>query len=347
MRRKAPDWWFAAPGDGFPWQPAGLMPAAWLYGAVARARWRLVQPYRCRLPVLCVGNLTVGGAGKTPMALVLADMVEHLGLAPVFLSRGYGGRMVGPHLVQDGDQARDVGDEPLLLAARSPTVVARDRRAGARFIERRYGKADARPAAVIMDDGFQNPQLFKDLSIIVLDGATGIGNGRVLPAGPLRAPLDFQLARADALVINGRAGAGALRIARRMQAQGKPVCRVQVVASQEAQAWRGREVIAYAGIARPGKFFDLLDGLGVNTRMRLPYGDHHAYSDADARFLLELSAVKGLPLVTTEKDLVRLPKDGPGGALRAASTAIPIALHIEDGTGLRALLHEVLRREGA
>ena len=345
MHLKAPEWWFTAPRSGTArLQQAGLAPLAFAYGAISRARWRLVRPYKSRLPVLCVGNFTAGGAGKTPTALALATLAEELGFAPVFLSRGYGGKIRGPHLVHKGDSAASVGDEPLLLAARAPTVIAADRRAGARYIEQTLAR-DGRPALIIMDDGFQNPGLYKELSVLVVDGAMGIGNGRVIPAGPLRAPLGFQIQRADILIVNGAGQGnkpGADSIVQAMEARGKPVFQAQVEAAPDGAALKGREVIAYAGIARPQTFFDLLDALGVRVRMRLPYGDHHVYSEADARFLLELARAKKLDLVTTQKDLVRLPHQGPAGELKARSLSLPIRLKIKGADRLRDEMRAVL-----
>ena len=350
MRLKSPSWWFAKDekDDRLRWQAALLAPVGFLYGAVARTRFVLKKSYQARLPVICIGNYTLGGAGKTPTALTYARLLSQLGYQPVFLSRGYGGKLSGPHRVNpERDTASDVGDEPLLLAAHAPTVIARDRRAGAQFIERYVAGAGKKVPVgsryvIIMDDGFQNPQLHKDISVIVLDGATGIGNGCVFPAGPLRAPLPFQLARTDQLIVNG-AGQRAASLVQMLKARGRQVFQAQVrpvVADRED--WAGRRVIAFAGIARPEKFFTLLERLGADVRIRLPYGDHQVYSEEDAAFLLALSAAKELPLVTTEKDFARMSRFGQVGRLRAVVKTLPVRLEIEGEECLKAKLAERL-----
>ena len=200
MAQSEPSWWYAG---GATWQRNLLRPVASLYGRIAAARYSATTPERAARPVICVGNFTAGGTGKTPMSLLIADLVEQNGGAPWFLSRGYGGRLDGQERVDPARHtAAEVGDEPLLLAARAPTVTSRDRRLGAEFIAR---QAPAN-AVIIMDDGLQNPALAKDLTIAVVDAARGLGNGAVIPAGPLRAPHAFQLARTDLMVFNGTSG---------------------------------------------------------------------------------------------------------------------------------------------
>ncbi len=204
MRVDEPSWWYGA-GDGL--VARGLQPLAAAYGTIAKRRYRSRRPYRSRLPVICAGNFTAGGTGKTPLTLKICEMLEARGERPVVLSRGYGGTERGPHWVDVGrDTAARVGDEPLLLARRFPTVVARDRVAGARVIE----ASSERGSVIVMDDGLQNAGLTKDLAIAVVDGRRGFGNGRVMPAGPLRAPLAFQFELAHAIVVNAGASAGDL-----------------------------------------------------------------------------------------------------------------------------------------
>lgn len=232
----------------FWWGEAGLTssllaPLAMIYGAVADLR--LGTPgRRAGLPVVCAGNLTVGGGGKTPTALAVARLLVHAGERPTFLSRGYGGRLAGPLRVDLArHRALDVGDEPLLLARVAPTVIARDRIEGARM-------AVAGGASVIvMDDGFQNPSLEKDLSLLVVDARRGVGNGRIIPAGPLRAPVRSQLARAHALVVIGTS-AGAAGVIADARAGGLPVlhARLRPDAGLSATLAGGR-VLAFAGIA--------------------------------------------------------------------------------------------------
>src|SRR5262252_2709689 len=193
MRLKTPSWWYRDKGL----VASALAPLGVLYGRITEARAARVTPYRSRLPVICIGNFTAGGGGKTPTAIAVASLLKGLGAKPCFLTRGYGGASKGPVLVGKGMSAAEAGDEPLLLAEHAPTMISTDRAAGAKAIE----TTDA--SVIIMDDGFQNPSLVKDLSIIVVDAASGVGNGLMIPAGPLRAPLDWQIARADALIVIG------------------------------------------------------------------------------------------------------------------------------------------------
>lgn len=207
LRLEPPSWWY---GERIPAAAWGLLPVSAMYSVLVERRFRKAQPYRSKLPVICVGNFTMGGAGKTPVALKLASMLRELGRKPGFLTRGYGGKERGPHRVNpDLDIAARVGDEPLLLAEAAPTVVSRNRPLGAQVLE----ALDI--DVIIMDDGFQNPSLAKDFSLIAVDAGAGIGSGRVFPSGPLRARLDFQASMADAIILlagqdGGRCGADIL-----------------------------------------------------------------------------------------------------------------------------------------
>src|SRR5215510_13935647 len=247
----------------FWWRPAGtqarlLAPAAAIYSAVAASRLKR-DGYRAGVPVLCVGNPTVGGAGKTPTALQVARMLAAAGERPVFLSRGYGGRQSGPQLVDpERDRAADVGDEPLLLAREAPTVVAHDRVAGARTA------VAAGASVIVMDDGFQNPSLAKDFSVLVVDGRRGIGNARVIPAGPLRAPLAAQLARAHALVVVGTTSVPVTELIAATDARNRPLFRARLVPVRDTiAALAGKRVLAFAGIGDPEKLFATLREAGV------------------------------------------------------------------------------------
>lgn len=263
--------------------------------------WRIGRavPYRASVPVICVGNLTVGGAGKTPVCLALARKLTALGLRPHVLTRGYGGEEKGPHAVDpDRDDAERVGDEALLLARLAPVWVARDRAAGAR------AAAASGAGIIVMDDGHQNPTLAKDLSLVVVDGETGFGNGRVIPAGPLREPVAAGLARADALVVMGE-DRGKVET----WAGGLPVLRARLVPGPEVLSLRGRRVVAFAGIGRPGKFFQSLREAGAEVVAVHPFADHYPYAEADIQPILdEAFALDAIP-VTTAKDAVRLPPD--------------------------------------
>jgi tetraacyldisaccharide 4'-kinase len=277
-----------------------LKPLAALYGAIAAKRLRR-KGLNAGIPVLCVGNYHVGGAGKTPTVLALGKLLRELGETPVVLSRGYGGKLAGPVKVDpDRHTASDVGDEPLMLAGRLPVVVSRKRADGVPL-------ARARGATVIlMDDGFQSPAVVKDASLIVIDSERGLGNGQVFPAGPLRAPLRPQLARTDALIVIGN-GRAAESVAAEIAAQGKPVLSAHLKpdAAQVAQL-QGRRVLAFAGIGDPTRFFNTLRASGIEVAGQRVFADHHAYSKAEIENLIAEAQRDGLTLVTTEKDLARL-----------------------------------------
>jgi tetraacyldisaccharide 4'-kinase len=289
---RAPEFWTRGSG-GARALGALLSPLAALYGLAARAQPR-GEPYRAKARVLCVGNLTVGGSGKTPTAIALARMLIARGVTVVFVTRGYGGSLAGPLEVDASrHSAAEVGDEPLLLARQATTVVARDRAAGAALADR-LG-ADV----VILDDGHQNFSLAKDLSFVVIDGETGLGNGRLLPAGPLREPAAVGLARADALTVMG-SGTPAL------SAFHGPVLHASL-APDAGEALKGKAVFAFAGIGRPEKFFRTLRDMGAQVDGSLGFADHHAYGAAELASLRTAADRLGLMLVTTEKDYARLP----------------------------------------
>jgi tetraacyldisaccharide 4'-kinase len=330
----------------FWWRETGtaarlLAPLAAVYGAVAA--WRLQQGgARAAVPVVCIGNLTVGGAGKTPTALAVERMLEAAGERPAVLSRGYGGALAGPLLVDPARRrAADVGDEPLLLARTVPTIVARDRVAGARMA------VDAGASVIVMDDGFQNPSLAKDFSVVVVDARRGIGNARVIPAGPLRAPLAAQLAQAHALVVVGTS-ARASEVIAGARARDIPIfsARLEPDAGFIAALGRGR-VLAFAGIGDPEKFFATLTDAGVAVAATRSFPDHHRYTGAEAQALCDDADRDGLVLVTTEKDLARLGGDNQVAQLAAHAHALPVTLAFEDEERFRSLLLERLVRARA
>jgi tetraacyldisaccharide 4'-kinase len=277
-----------------------LKPLAALYGAVAAKRLQR-KGLNAGIPVLCVGNYNVGGAGKTPTVLALAKLLRELGETPVVLSRGYGGELRGPVRVDPvRHAASDVGDEPLMLADHLPVVVSRKRADGVPL-------ARSRGATVIlMDDGFQSPAIVKDASLIVIDSERGIGNGQVFPAGPLRAPLRPQLVRTDALIIVGD-GTAAEPVAAEIAAQGKPVLRAHLKPDDApVAALRGKRVLAFAGIGDPVRFFNTLRLSGIDVVRQQAFADHHPYSQSEIEGLITEARRDGLTLVTTEKDLARL-----------------------------------------
>lgn len=317
MRLEPPGWWHGASrGDRL--KAVLLTPAGLLYGTAAKARFALARPYRSTLPVICIGNFTMGGAGKTPLALAVAQIAAGLGVTPAFLTRGYGGALAGPHLV---DPARDtavaVGDEALLLARAAPTVLARNRPAGAKAIEALGA------GLIIMDDGFQNPSLAKDLALIAVDAGAGFGNGFVFPAGPLRAPLGYQIQRAQAAVLIGQGGK---RVAARLRGSLKVIkARLEPVGKT---GWlKEQPVLAFSGIGRPEKFFATLRDLGATLIAPVRFPDHHPFSEADALALMRQATQAQAALVTTEKDWVRLAAPaGPLAQLKAMTRALPVQI---------------------
>ncbi len=267
--------------------------------------------------VICVGNPTVGGSGKTPTALAVLARLKARGARPFALLRGHGGREAGPLIVDPAlHDAGAVGDEALLLAQAAPTIISRDRVAGARLA------LDSGASHVVMDDGFQNPSLVKDAAVLVLDGAAGIGNGRVLPAGPLRAPFADQLDQADALLVVGPGAA--------LPSAGKPLLRARLLPDPTvADALRGQKLLAFAGIGRPEKFFATLRDIGAILVETRAFPDHHAYTLADIQRLLEQAFVGNLRLVTTTKDMARLSPPDFAEARRYIHV-LPVRLELDD-----------------
>jgi tetraacyldisaccharide 4'-kinase len=318
-------------------RPAGLAagllsPLAAIYGSVTA--WRMSrQGRRAGVPVVCIGNLTVGGAGKTPTAIAVARMLAAAGRRPFLLSRGYGGALAGPVRVDPASHtALAVGDEPMLLSRVAPTVVARNRAAGAELARA------AGAGCIVMDDGFQNPALAKDLSIVVVDGACGIGNGAVFPAGPLRAPVERQLAHAHALLAIGEGKAGEA-VAALASARGLPVFHGRLAPDAQALALlKGRPVLAFAGIGDPEKFFATLVEAGIDVRARLSFPDHHRFRRAEAIELLARAEREGLVPVTTEKDAVRLLGQDDLAALAKVARALPVTLALAEEDAFRDFL---------
>lgn len=329
---RAPEFWWE-PGRGLILRPLGLV-----YGAAAA--YRMKRPgHSAGVPVICLGNLTLGGAGKTPAALAVARLLLAAHLRPFFLSRGYGGTTVGPQRVDlNIDTAATVGDEPLLLARLAPTIVARDRVAGARMARR--GGA----SVIVMDDGFQNPSLTKDLSILVVDGKRGIGNGRIFPAGPLRAPLETQIQRAQALMVVGEP-IGATDVVSLARRYGLAIFHARIEPDPQTLAvLHGRRVLAFAGIGDPPKFFTTLREAGIAVAAGVGFSDHHAYTKADARALLAQADAGNLMLLTTEKDQVRLARRPDLAALAQRSGALPVRLIIEAEDDFRSFVLATARR---
>jgi tetraacyldisaccharide 4'-kinase len=320
---RAPDFWRRRTVT-----PFLLLPAAAVFDLVTRLRWALVKPWRAPVPVVCIGNLVAGGAGKTPLALSVGAWFLARGRKVHFLSRGYGGRLRGPVRVDTAvHDYREVGDEPLLLARLAPTWVARDRKAGA------AAAAEAGAQIIVMDDGFQNPSLVKDLSILAVDGGAGFGNRLVLPAGPLREPLARGFSRADAVVVIGKDTSD---VGEHLPAA-LPRLEARLVPGPEGERFAGAALVAFAGIGRPEKVFETLRGLGTELIEAVPFPDHHAYSPDDIMWLVEMAATLGNKPVTTLKDFVRLPEEA-----KAMVDTLSVTLDFADEAALDRLLAPVL-----
>jgi tetraacyldisaccharide 4'-kinase len=309
-----------------------LRPFAALYGAIAARRMQR-EGLDAGVPVICVGNYHVGGAGKTPTVLALAKLLRDLGETPVVLSRGYGGKLHGPVKVDpERHFADEVGDEPLMLAATLPVVVSRKRADGVPMAR------SLAATVILLDDGFQSPAITKDASLIVIDGHRGLGNGQVFPAGPLRAPLPPQLVRTDALIIVG-SGTAAEAVATEIAAQGKPVLRAHLAPNQASvAALRGKRVLAFAGIGDPARFFGTLQASSIDVVRSRAFADHHAFSKGEIDGLIAEAGRDALTLVTTEKDLARL--QVADGLPDWAKPIVPFAvtLEFEDLAGLQKLI---------
>lgn len=295
MTSEAPPFWWEKPD----WRARALSPLSKIYGMVAGRRIRRAKPPAVPIPVLCIGNFTVGGAGKTPTSIAFAQAAVAAGLKPGIVSRGYGGAFSGLHRVDpDHDSARHVGDEPMLLARHAPVVVCADRFAGATALQA------AGCDFIIMDDGFQSARLHFDYALMVVDAGRGIGNGHVIPGGPLRAPLTDQLVRTDALLKIGSAN-GADQLVRNAARAAKPVYEA-MLRPKAPLAVAAKPLLAFAGIGDPAKFFRTLEEAGGTITEARPFPDHHPYTDEEIADLLKSADADGLTLITTAKDHVRL-----------------------------------------
>lgn len=305
-----------------------LAPLGALYAWGGARRLEQAEQYRPAVPVICIGNVVAGGAGKTPVAIALAKRLIAAGRHPHFLSRGHGGTEIGPRAVDllRHDAAR-VGDEPLLLAGCAPTWVARDRSEGA------VAAVATGADLIVMDDGFQSGRIAIDLGLLVVDGTYGFGNGRVIPAGPCREPPERAFARADALVIVGEDRAG---LAERAAAANLPVIAARLVPAADAPDLAGQRVIAFAGIGLPEKFFATLRGVGAAIVAAHPFPDHHPFTRAEIETILAEAEAAGAMAVTTAKDRVRLPPD-----LRERVLALPVELEWRDPACLRPLFDRI------
>jgi tetraacyldisaccharide 4'-kinase len=304
------------------------------------AEWRMTRAprFRAPAPVICVGNYVVGGAGKTPAVMALAKLARSRGLNPGILARGYGGKARAPVLVDRlSHNATDVGDEALLLASAAPTVASPDRIAGARRL------LEEGVDVILADDGFQDPSLAKDLSLVAVDSGAGLGNGYTLPVGPLRAPLPVQLRLTDAVILIGREAAAEplVRLAARA---GRPVLPA-LLKPVTVREWRNARLHAFAAIGRPKKFFDSLAAVGAKLIRTQGFPDHHVFTASEASQLIAAADIDQCRLVTTEKDMARLA--GATGALarlRERAEVFAVTLEFENPATVGDMIEDAARR---
>lgn len=321
---KAPAFWNEKHGRGAaPLTRALLTPLSWIYSSIAKSRYGKVQPTKLPVPVICVGNISLGGSGKTPLAITIAKTLLSEGKNPAFISRGFGGSIKAPTKVDPKKHNyTQVGDEPLLLAKIAPVFIGRDRLQAAQLA------IDNGAGCLIMDDGFQNPALHKDLAIITIDAGVGHGNGRVFPAGPLREPVAQAVTRADAVVLIGKgkqpnlAGFSGQAYRSHLQAPDKAP---------------GGKLIAFAGIGRPEKFFSSLRAAGADLEQEIAFADHQPYTDKHVADLFAWQEAYGAKLITTAKDLMRWPEN-----LRNELLIWPVELVFDPANDIISLLQEVL-----
>jgi tetraacyldisaccharide 4'-kinase len=316
--------WYTRP-DALDWRARLLAPLGALYGALTAYRVRQTATFVSPRPVICVGNLNAGGTGKTPTTIALAQMLLSMGHTPHIVSRGYGGSLKGPHFVSANDDVREVGDEPLLLAAFASTWVAKDRALGIK------AACDAGASHVLMDDGFQNPSVKKDLSIIVVDAGKGFGNGLCLPAGPLREPVSAGLKRANFILSIGNSkhqtefGATIPLSIPRLQGSLDPL--------ETGIDFTNMRCIAFAGIGHPEKFFSTLRSVGAKIIRAEALSDHQTLTPALMKRLSNDALLHDAQLVTTEKDAVRLPQ-----TFRQQVVTLPVRIVLDEDSELRAAL---------
>ncbi|NNC38594.1 MAG: tetraacyldisaccharide 4'-kinase [Acidimicrobiales bacterium] len=326
---RPPEFWYQTEGREAAYMLRTLLaPFSWIYARATAKRIKTTVPFDPLIPVICVGNASVGGTGKTPIAAYLLESLTRMGMRAVILSRGYGGTEKGPMVVGKKHTAADVGDEPLLLSRKGPVWVSIARDDGAK------AAASHGAQVIIMDDGHQNPLVKKTLSLLVVDAEIGFGNDRVIPAGPLREPSETALARADAIILMKPTPDFKTDEDLLARFKGKPMVSASLVSKMEPPSGK---LYAFAGIGRPNKFFDALRRAGGDVVEGLSYADHHAYKDTDMMDLIELSREYDAQLITTEKDYVRVPKSFQQHVL-----PWPVHVQFEDELTLRRLLHPIV-----
>ncbi|PPR10082.1 MAG: Tetraacyldisaccharide 4'-kinase [Alphaproteobacteria bacterium MarineAlpha11_Bin1] len=323
---RAPNFWYK---EGV--LPTLLSPMSQIWAWRARRRLTKVKPTKVDIPVICIGNVVAGGAGKTPVALSVMERLHTSNINAGFLSRGYGGSISASTKVETSKHSsRDVGDEPLLLASVAPTWIGNDR------VKSALAAVDTGIGAIVMDDGLQNPALHKDLSILVIDGRYGYGNGRVMPAGPLREPLECAMQRVEAIALIGD-------VSDPLQAampKNIPILMARFVPATKDDDISGKPVVAFAGIGQPEKFFETLAGMGCDLIDIAGFPDHYYYSVDEIMRLIDTAAMADALVVTTEKDMVRVPVEA-----RDMIRSLKIRLDWNDLGELDEVLGQVLKEK--
>ncbi len=331
---EAPPFWWQKNS----WQGYALSPASYVYGRIAARRMDMIASAKVNVPVICVGNFIVGGAGKTPTVHMLANYAKSLGYKVGILSRGHGGAITNPTIINlEKHNAHDVGDEALLHAENSLTVISANRIAGAKLL------VEHDCTVIIMDDGFQNPGLHKDFNLVLIDAKRGLGNGFSMPGGPMRVPFKHQLLHTDAVFITGE-GDAADKAIRKAARAGKPVFHSHTEVKGRSE-YKGEQVLAFAGIADPSKFFDTLKSIGVEIKSEKMFGDHHVFTEEECAELIDRSTEQKLKLFTTQKDAARLKDMGEAqNKVLELCEVIQIAVKPEDPAMLKRVFNIALDR---
>ena len=327
----APKFWYSPRG----WQSTILSPIGALYGVATACRQKRVKPTQLNIPVICIGNLNVGGTGKTPTTIALAQYLTSQNIAVHIVSRGYGGSLRSVTQVDPrAHTAEETGDEPLLMAAFAPTWVADSRVAGARAAQQ------AGAEVILLDDGFQDPSLSKDISIVVVNAQRGFGNGLCLPAGPLREPAQVGMQRADALISIGDSSAQTHFLLQNTPVfDGKPHITAVLKPIEMGMPWEEGRYLAFAGIGDPEKFFTTLRELGAPLVRTVALDDHQKLARPMLQRLMKEAKSLNAQLVTTEKDAARIPAD-----LRSQILSLPVRLEFENPNALQKMLAPVIQK---